>query len=342
VTRSSKTVADSQATSPVDWARFAKAVAGGRRFLLTTHVRPDCDALGSTLAMADVLDALGKQSVIVLGYDVPPNLRWLDRQGRIKRFGADVTQEDIESFDVLIVLDTSAWAQLNHLEEVIRSFPGPKLIVDHHASSDDLGAESFRNSAAEATGRLVAEAADHLGVKLTEEAATALFAAVATDTGWFRFASTSSDTYRLAARLVEAGARPDAIYAQLYENETLARLQLMGRAIARAQTELDGRLVYTWIERADFHATGALASDSEDIINMTLSVGGTEGAVILVEQSGGAWKVSFRSRCRMDCTQVAEQFGGGGHRAAAGATVHGDLETVRGQILDAVRQAMKK
>ncbi|NLE36986.1 MAG: bifunctional oligoribonuclease/PAP phosphatase NrnA, partial [Pirellulaceae bacterium] len=312
-------------TVAVDWARFEAIIGEHHRFVLTTHVRPDCDALGSALAMALVLESRGKEAIIVLGYEVPPNLRWIDRRHRIKRLDADITPAEIDQYDVLIVLDTSAWAQLNHMEAVVRAFAGPKLIVDHHVSSDDLGAEAFRDSTAEATGRLVADAAEHLGVELSEEAATALYAAVATDTGWFRFASTTGDTYRLAARLVDAGASPAGIYAQLYENETLSRLRMVGRAMARAETELDGRLIHTWIERADFEATGALSTDSEDVINLTLAVGGTEGAVIFVEQPGGGFKISFRSRCKMDCSQVAEQFGGGGHKAASGAFVDGPL-----------------
>jgi bifunctional oligoribonuclease and PAP phosphatase NrnA len=110
--------------------------------------------------------------------------------------------------------------------------------------------------------------------------------------------------------------------------------------MARVETDLGGRLIYTWMEQADFAATGALPSDSEDVINMTLEVGRTEGAVIFVEQPGGAFKVSFRSRCRMNCAEVAQRFGGGGHRAAAGATIQGDLESVRQRVLDAVRTAM--
>lgn len=290
--------------------------------------------------MAMILESLNKEAVIVLGYDVSPNLRWLDRGGRIKHFDRDVTREDLRQFDVLIVLDTSAWAQLGHVEEVIRSFDGPKLVIDHHVSGDELGAEVFRDSHAEAAGRLVAEAAECLGVAITAEMATMLFAAVATDTGWFRFASATSETYRWVAQLIDAGAKPDEIYAELYEKETLPRLQLIGRVMARARTDLDGRLIYTWIEQTDFEATGALPTDSEDVINMTLAVGGTQGAVILVEQPDGAFKVSFRSRCQMNCAEVAEQFGGGGHKAAAGAMVQGDLETARRRVLDAVRAAM--
>ncbi len=184
------------------------------------------------------------------------------------------------------------------------------------------------------------EAADRLGVRLTPEIARPAFVALATDTGWFRFSSTTSATLRLAARLVDAGARPDQLYKELYENESHARLQLIGHTLARSRTDLDGRLVYSWIGLADFAAAGAVPSDSEDIINMMLSVGGSEAAVILVEQPDGGFKVSFRSRCHVDCSAVAEQFGGGGHRKAAGAFVNEPLEPARQKVLDAVRAAM--
>jgi phosphoesterase RecJ-like protein len=225
--------------------------------------------------------------------------------------------------------------------DVIRSATGKKVVLDHHVSADDLGAELFRDSAAEATGRLVYEAAGHLGAAITPPIATLLFAALATDTGWFRFASTSAETYRLAGRLTEAGAVPHRMYRDLYENDSPARLQLIGRAMGRVQTDVGGRLIYTWLTLDDFAACSAIPSDSEDVINLTLAVGGTEVAVILVEQRSGGFKVSFRSRCGFDCARVAEQFGGGGHRAAAGAFVAGLLSGARDRVLDAVRAAMR-
>ncbi|HEY4761651.1 MAG TPA: DHHA1 domain-containing protein, partial [Thermoguttaceae bacterium] len=169
----------------------------------------------------------------------------------------------------------------------------------------------------------------------------AAFAAVATDTGWFRFSSTSAETFRLIVRLVEAGANPDEIYKNLYENDTLARLRLMGRALTHTQTELQGRLIHTYINLDDFRAAGALPSDSEDIINLTLAVGGTEVAVIFVEQQSSGFKVSLRSRCDVDCAALAELFGGGGHRKAAGAFIDEPFEAARTKVLDAVRAAMK-
>jgi len=119
-------------------------------------------------------------------------------------------------------------------------------------------------------------------------------------------------------------------------------LQMIGRALARAQTEMDGRLIHTWIEQADFESVGALPSDSEDIINMTLAVGGVRMAVILVEQASGGYKVSLRSRCGVDCSRLARQFGGGGHKNAAGAFFDEPLDAARSKILEAVREAMRQ
>jgi len=325
----------------MDWPRFVARVKSGRRFLLTTHVRPDADALGSTLAMAAIVEQLGKEASIVTDFDVPPRFQFLDPEKRIQRLGRDVAKDQLPPFDVLMVLDTSAWAQLGQMGEVIRSTSALKLVLDHHVSSDDLGAEVFRDTRAEATGRLVYEAAGHLGVSINPRIAACLFAALATDTGWFRFASTTAETYRLAGQLTEAGAVPDALYRGLYENDSVGRLRLIGRAMARVETDLDGRLIYTWITLDDFAACGALASDSEDIINLTLAVGGVEAAVILVEQASGGFKISIRSRCGLDCARLAEQFGGGGHRAAAGAFLPDPLPLARAKVLDAVRAAMQ-
>src|SRR5205807_6638405 len=140
------------------------------------------------------------------------------------------------------------------------------------------------------------EAADALSVKRTPEMATPLFAAVATDTGWYRFASTKPDTYRCAARLMEAGANPAAIYNSLHERDTLGRVRLRGVILSRGETELEGRLAHMYVLKEDFAKTNSLPSDTEDVINLALAIGGTQVAVIFVEQQSGGFKVSFRSR----------------------------------------------
>jgi phosphoesterase RecJ-like protein len=323
-----------------DWPRFVELVRSHRRFLLTTHVRPDGDALGSQLAMAAILEQLGKEVLTVNSFATPPKYQFLDPQGRLKQLGTDVSVAQLGRCEVLMVLDTSAWAQLGLMGEVIRSTAAKIMVMDHHVSGDDLGGEVLKNEEAEATGRLVMEAADLLGAKLTPDIAQALFVALATDTGWFRFSSTTKETLCLAARLAEAGARPDHLYQQLHETDSLARLQLIGRAMARVRAELDGRLIHTFIDRTDFAATGADPSDSEEMINMLMSVAGSEAAVMLVEQDDGTIRVSLRSRFELDCSRVAEQLGGGGHRKAAGALLEEPLDAAQAKVLDAVRAAL--
>lgn len=326
----------------IPWSRFVEIVAGHQRFLLTAHVRPDGDALGCELAMADILETLGKDVLVCNPFAVPPNLRFLDPHGKLRQLGVDVPVGQIEDRQVLIILDTTAWAQLGAMADVVRTTKAVKVVLDHHQSGDDLGAELFKDADAEATGRLVIEAADQLGVRLTPPIARPAFVALATDTGWFRFSSTTAETLRLAARLVEAGAVPDQLYKSLYETDSHGRLQLIGRALAHTQVELDGRLIHTWLDQGDFAASGAQPSDSEDIINMTLAVDGTQMAVILVEQPAGGFKISLRSRCDVDCSLIAERFGGGGHKKAAGAFLNEPLDSARRKILDAVRTAVEK
>jgi phosphoesterase RecJ-like protein len=326
---------------PIDWNQFTEIVNAHQSFVLTCHIRPDCDCLGSALGMAYVLETLGKEVRIVTGDPTPPNLSFIDPGDVIQVIGQDVRVDELlDGFDVLMVLDTSSWAQLGPMGDVVRGTKAMKIVLDHHRIGDDIGAIEFKDTTAEATGTLIARAAKHLGVSLTAEASKAVFAAIATDTGWFRFPSTTSETYQVAAALVDSGADPAGIYADLYERDTLGRVRLRGVILNRLTTELEGRLIHTYVLRGDFEETGAIPSDTEDAINYALAVAGTEAAVILIEQPTGGFKISFRSRCKMDSSQVAAQFGGGGHKAAAGAFVEGPFDQVQQDILDAVRKAM--
>jgi phosphoesterase RecJ-like protein len=325
----------------IDWPSFVEIVRRQRTFLLTSHIRPDCDALGSELGMAGVLDALGKQVLIVNGQATPPNLTFIDPQQRIRVLGRDLPASEFPPVDVLMVLDTSAWAQLGPMAEVVRTSAAQKIVVDHHRSEDDLQALSFKDPQVEATGRLVLEAARQLGVPLTSEIAVPLFAAIATDTGWFRFSSARAAAYRAGAELIDAGVRPDELFAQLYERDTIGRVRLRGIILSRVQSELGGRLVHTYVLKDDFTRAGALPSDTEDVINMTLAIEGAQMAVITIEQPEGGCKVSLRSRCEVDCSRIAEQFGGGGHKAAAGAFLNEPPERAAAKVLSAVQSALR-
>ncbi|NBS33395.1 MAG: hypothetical protein EBS83_11500 [Planctomycetia bacterium] len=154
-----------------------------------------------------------------------------------------------------------------------------------------------------------------------------------------RCPSASGETFRVAARLVDAGASPSFIYRELFEQDTLARLHLVGRTLAGARTFNEGSCILSTVRQADIKAIGALPADTEDLINLTLAVKGTQLAAILIEQPDGRVKLSFRSRGAADCSALAGQFGGGGHKAAAGAIVSGDFDAVEQQVTEAVDAA---
>lgn len=323
----------------IDWNQLADRIHHCQKFVLCSHIRPDCDALGSEIGMAGILKQLGKSVRIVNGHPTPPNLTFIDPSQAIEVLGETTSPDEVDG-DCIIVLDTSAWAQLGPMAEVLRGFGGMKLCIDHHVGEDDLGTEFFKDTSAEATGHIVAKIAKHMDVSVTKHMAMALYAAIATDTGWFRFGSTTADTYRVIAELVESGAVPAQIYGDLYEQDTVGRVRLRGRILSRTADELNGTLVYTYVLKEDFSETGAVPSDTEDAINLTLAIAGTKVAVIFVEQLKGGFKLSLRSRSAVDCSKLASQFGGGGHRAAAGAFVEGTLEEVKQRVLPAVRDAM--
>jgi len=175
-----------------------------------------------------------------------------------------------------------------------------------------------------------------------ERIATPLYAGLSTDTGGFRFPSTSGESFRVAARLVDAGASPPAIYRELFEQDSIARLHLVGRTLAGARVSHEGRIITSTVRQSDIKEVHALPADTEDLVNLTLAVKGTELAVILIEQPDGRVKTSFRSRSHVDCNLLAARFGGGGHKAAAGAILPGPFDTALGQVAAAVDEAWRK
>jgi phosphoesterase RecJ-like protein len=326
---------------PINWQPFVELVKSANSFVLTSHVRPDCDAIGSERGLAAALRAMDKEVRIVNGDGIPPHIAaFIDPNRQVKVLGRDVSAADL-ACDVHVILDTSAWSQLGPMADVVRSTKARKVVIDHHASEDDLDAMIFKDTRSESTGRLVLGAADALGVHLTTEMAEALFAAIATDTGWFRFSSVREETFTAAARLVAAGAWPESVFAALYEQNSLARLLLQGRILLNVKSDVDGRLLSTAITRADVAAAGAEPTDTEDVINRLLTVKGVEVAILFLELGPGETKVSLRSRSAFDVCKMAEQFGGGGHRAAAGVRFPGPLAEATRAVLAAVRQAMQ-
>jgi phosphoesterase RecJ-like protein len=320
----------------LDWTPFVELVRRHRRVLLTTHVRPDGDGLGSMLALAEVLRAGGREVRMVIASVFPSRYRFLDPQGSIERFD----RAAIATPDLVIVLDTGTWNQLADFAPFLREITVPRVVIDHHQTQDDLGAVRFIDTTAEATGRLVFEAIQALGEPVSEVVANHLLTALGMDTGWFRHGNTTAKTFELAAQLLRAGARPNILYERLFEDNTLPRLRLLGLVLERLKVVNQGRVAYTEIRLGDYVTTGAVPQDSEDMVTYTRSIAGVEVGLFFMEQLRGGVKVSFRSRAEVDVAHIAERFGGGGHRQASGATIDAPIEEAQSRVLDAVSEAL--
>jgi phosphoesterase RecJ-like protein len=323
---------------PLDWTPFVTLVKCHASFLLLTHVRPDGDALGSLLGLYDAIVGLGKRAHPVIATNRAARYAFMDPENKLERFR--VPGDDYRKVEAVIIVDTGTWNQLGDCGPLLRELTVPKLVIDHHPTQDDLSALRLVDTNAEAAGRLVYEARQALEVPLTPFAARSLFVALATDTGWFRHPSVTARTFALATDLVRGGAQPHLIHEALGEANSAGRLKLLARALDRIQTLDEGRIAYTEVYLSDYTITGALPSETDDLINYPRSLAGVEVGLLLIEQPQGGVKVSMRSRMRVNIGRVAEQLGGGGHRLAAGATVSGQIEEVRPRVFAALQAAI--
>jgi phosphoesterase RecJ-like protein len=271
----------------------------------------------------------------------PPRYDFLDPDGSLfEHFASTAEPASLLDREVLVILDLSAWSQLGDMAGWVREFPGRRLVIDHHVSQDDLGAVFLKDTSAEATGTLVVRAIKALRGTITPEIATGLLTAIAMDTGWFRHPNTRPETLRTVADLVDSGAEIDEIYRLLFERSTLGRLRLMGETLAGLRTDAGGRIAYATVTRENLARTGAIPHDTEDLVDFTVSLAGVEVGLLFLEQLRGGVKLSIRSRRGLDCALLAAKFGGGGHRAAAGAQLPEPIGESVERVLEAVRQAL--
>ncbi|MBX9656641.1 bifunctional oligoribonuclease/PAP phosphatase NrnA [bacterium] len=320
------------------WNELEERINAAQKILITTHVRPDGDALGSELALADLLIARGKQVEILNSSPTPERYHFLDPDFRRIQWihpGSETPKVDP---DLFIVVDTGTWSQLAGLAPFVRSFQGPKVVIDHHVSQDDLGALRLVDTSAAAAGMLIYQAYQALKQPISPEAAQALFVAIAMDTGWMRHPNSTPAVYEAAAELVRAGAKPHAIYRQLFEQNRAERLQLMRVLYQRIDLRCGGTLATSYIYWQDIMDVNAHPMETEDFINELMSLRGVEVAVLFIGQLEGGTKVSFRSRGNFDCSKFAETLGGGGHKAAAGASLSDPVDQARERILPAAEQ----
>ena len=326
----------------MDWTILKKVIDENDSFLITSHVRPDADALGSELGLRAILLALGKKVSIINASAPPANLSFMNPPGVILKLNDTVTKANVPKTDVVVIVDTSAWQQLGNMADVIQASPAKRVVIDHHVSSDEMGAIELKDVTAAATGELICEAAAAFGIEFDEDTANWLYAAIATDTGWFRFPSTTSRTMRISAALIDRGASPHYVFNLVHEQSSLSRVRLGGRVLGRTQSEADGRLVWVQVDAKDMSETGAVPSDTEGLVNQCLTVAGSEAAFIAVELQTSQIKFSLRCRYPHDVAALAEQFSGGGHKLASGATLSGPLNVAVERMRTAFLEMLRK
>ena len=320
-----------------DAVAVASLLAVAKRVLIVTHARPDGDAMGSMAALASAARTAGKTVRTLVPGDVPDRWGFLFPDGAPAGAGEFAALAD--EADLVVVVDTCAFAQLDGLSDALRTRREKIVVVDHHATGDDIGVARWVDPSAAAAGVMTLELIEHLGWGVSPAAAEALLTAMTTDTGWFRFSNADGRCLRAAARLFDTGIRPDGLYARLYQADRPERLGLLTRALASLRFDAGGRVATMRLRAADFAATGARADEAENFVNEALRVGSVEVAVLLVE-TPECIRASLRSRGGVDVSAVARQFDGGGHARAAGLRRPGDLDTLADELIDACARAL--
>jgi phosphoesterase RecJ-like protein len=309
-----------------DLAQVLQEIQQRRRFLVTSHARPDGDAIGSTLALAQILRKMGKSAEIVLGDPVPLLYHPLPGSEAIVRS----TQVNGD-YDAVIILECDS-VQRTRLHGLENQF---LINIDHHASSRPFANINWIDPSAVATAELIFRLAQAAQVKITPEIATCLYTAVLTDTGAFCYAPTNACTFELAKFLVEHGADPGKIAQSVYFSSPMSKMCLLGAALSRL--ERDGEIAWMSVTRHDMERFGALDEDCEGLVNYALSISGIEVAIFFREVAQERIRVSIRSKGAVNVADIAQKFGGGGHECAGGFSTEGPVEESVKRVLAELR-----
>jgi bifunctional oligoribonuclease and PAP phosphatase NrnA len=305
-------------------ARVAAALSSRQRFVLSSHARPDGDSIGSQIGLALALEALGKDVAIVNRDPVPAQLRMFPGVERIR-----VAERIDEPFDAAIILECSNLARTG-VDGLDQYFI---VNIDHHTGNTSYGAINWFDPSAAACAEMVFDVVEALGAPLTPDLATQLYVGILTDTGSFHYAAVSARTFDICARLVEAGVEPQRVARAVFDSNTVGRLKLFGAVLHTLQIVHGGKLAVMYLDDAMARSTGGSSDDTDGLINLPLTVRDIRAVAFLKEISPGQYRVSLRSKGAIDVAEVAKQFGGGGHKNAAGCGLHGTREAVEAQIV---------
>lgn len=308
-------------TSPP--AELLDRLRAGRRFVVASHQRPDGDALGSAMAMALALRALGKEAVVVADAPLPVFLRPFPHTGDI-RFTTAID----ETFDAALIMECSDLGRTG-IAGLDRS---AVFNIDHHPGNRGYGAINWIDESAAACGELVSTLIDALGVNLTPEMATHVYLAILTDTGSFHFSHLTPRTYEIAGRSVAAGADPVWIARTHYDSNSLARVRIFGAVLNQMVVTGGGRVALLSIDLRTIETLGGTSDDLEGLINFPLTVKDIVAVAFCKETGDADWRISLRSKGRVDIGAIAKQFDGGGHMNAAGCSLRGALAEVQARL----------
>ena len=317
---------------------FAAALKPGQRVCITTHVNPDGDGVGSEVGLVHLLRGQGIDAIITNPSPTPPRFCFLfDDLPGVDRSSEAV--KELRRADLIVVLDISDLARLGMLIETVRERGVPVACVDHHVSAGLLPpGPRYVDPNAAATGELVFELATGNGWPITQAAARALYVAILTDTGGFRFSNTRPNTLRVAADLLETGVDPEEIYLEVYARAPEGRPRLFAEALQTLVVEHEYGLAWVTVPPGAIERLGVSSDDLDGVVEFPRSIEGVRMALLFREISQGRVKVSLRSVGNVDVAAFAKAYGGGGHTKAAGLSILGSMADVQATVLKAARE----
>jgi phosphoesterase RecJ-like protein len=319
----------------IDFQKLADIITTNKTFLITTHVNPDADAIGSEIAFHKMLGMLGKKSRIINHSTTPYNLEFLDTEDVIEKFDESRHKNLFNSSNVLVALDFNRSDRLVNMQKGFTESKQLKICIDHHLDSEDFVSHQFIGNDYAATGHILYDFIKQTKiVGINKEIAIPIYAAIMTDTGSFRFERTTASIHRIVADLLEKGVNPTEVYDLLYDESKLSKIKLLGKCLSSLKLIADNRLGYMVLTQKDFSDLNAIESDTENFVNHILSVEGVKLGMLFIELKNG-FKVSFRSKESIPVNKLAGEFGGGGHLNAAGARFRdSEMNSVIPKILE--------
>ena len=312
-----------------------KAIGSARRIGVTSHARPDGDAVGSAVAMGMMIQEKGKEVAVINSDPVPESLKFLPGAELIKK------PEKGGEFDLVIILDSADKVRVG--KEFWEAVEGLKLLIniDHHISNTCYADVNYVDADSPATGQIVYQLAKYAGWSITPDVAKNLYAAISTDTGGFRYPSTSAETMRIAGELIEIGVDVGDINQRLYENYPRRRVEMLQYLLEGMEISEDGRFASVELPRIVSEQLNLQTGDTEGAIDTIRSIDSVIVAVLFEELSDGMIRVSSRSKNKKySVGDICAEFGGGGHTLAAGARLAGPIESARVEFMSRVAEHM--